>query len=398
MPRLRALEALGAQDSAGRPVILDLFAGPGGWDQGLRMLGETSYGIEYEKNAVLTRIAAGHPTEQADIALLNPLDYRPRNGARVEGLIASPPCQAFSVAGKRAGVDDRHFCYEAADLLALGEDPRADLAAQCDDPRSLLVTEPIRWARDLRPRWIALEEVRAVKPLWEYYANILRDWGYSVWTGMLNSADYGVPQTRERMILMAHADREIGPPPVTHSRDAGVGNDLFGAALKPWVTMAEALGWGMTERPSTTVMARTHDPETGKSKGGVRPLDGGSGGRATIATARERGDWIERPPWVYERPSTTIVGSFRPDRVAAPGWRKAGDPSRQDTPGSVDIDHVEAGILQSFPADYPWQGAKSRMFEQVGNAIPPRLAAHILARLIDIDPTGPIDEFYKEKV
>lgn len=420
-------------------TIIDLFAGPGGWDVGLEMLGRSAYGIEWEKYAVQTRIMAGHATEKADIALLDPSNYTA--SGPVEGLIASPPCQAFSVAGKKIGYDDKPLCYKAADELAEGGDPRKDVLLECGDPRSLLVVEPVRWVRDLQPTWIALEEVKAVQPLWEHYANIFRGWGYHVWTGILNAADYGVPQTRERMILMAHREREIGPPPPSHSRDGGAGEDLFGDDRKPWVTMAQALGWGMTAMPSRTLASRGHKDD-GQPQGGARPLDGGAGARETLRREYEEGrwegpwkvgfprradreedatedgyrgrdfrsedepafaltekarSWVKTPDWVHERPSTTIVGSFRPDKVAAPGWRGHGDPPRQDTPDSVMIEVEEAGVLQSFPRDYPWQGPRTRQFEQVGNAVPPRLAAHILGRLLGMDPTGHIERFYGER-
>ncbi|WP_367132262.1 MULTISPECIES: DNA cytosine methyltransferase [Streptomyces] len=48
-------------------------------------------------------------------------------------------------------------------------------------------------------------------------------------------------------------------------------------------------------------------------------------------------------------------------------------------PEGIRITAREAGILQSFPAGYPWQGTKSAQFQQIGNAVPPLMAAHLLA-------------------
>jgi len=83
--------------------------------------------------------------------------------------------------------------------------------------------------------------------------------------------------------------------------------------------------------------------------------------------------------WCWDRPATTIVASFRPDIVAAPGYRVS--TPRQDAEGSVKITVEEALILQSFDPAYPVQGSKSKKFEQVGNAVPPLLAAHVIASL-----------------
>lgn len=84
--------------------------------------------------------------------------------------------------------------------------------------------------------------------------------------------------------------------------------------------------------------------------------------------------------WMFHRPATTIVASFRPDIVAALGYRTT--TSRQDAEGSVKITEQEALILQSFDPDYPVQGTRSKRFEQIGNAIPPLLARHVLASVL----------------
>lgn len=83
--------------------------------------------------------------------------------------------------------------------------------------------------------------------------------------------------------------------------------------------------------------------------------------------------------WAEDRPATTIVGSFCPDVVAAPGYPVTG--SRQNAEGSIKITEQDALVLQSFDPDYPLQGSRSKKFEQVGNAVPPLLAAHVVAAL-----------------
>lgn len=97
--------------------------------------------------------------------------------------------------------------------------------------------------------------------------------------------------------------------------------------------------------------------------------------------------------WALDRPATTVVGSFRPDVIAGPGHH---DTSRQDAPGSVRVTVQEAAILQSFRPDYEWSGSRTKQYEQVGNAIPPRLAAHVVASAVGIDPTNGIAAYYGE--
>ena len=84
------------------------------------------------------------------------------------------------------------------------------------------------------------------------------------------------------------------------------------------------------------------------------------------------------PSWVFTRPSTTVVGTFRPEVQAAPGYRKAGDGPRQNTPGSVVITIEEALRLQGLPRDWNLAGTEAQKRLQVGNSCPPIITALIV--------------------
>ncbi|MFE0727534.1 DNA cytosine methyltransferase [Streptomyces antibioticus] len=355
--------------AARRSRVLDLFAGPGGWSEGLRALGLRDIGIEIDPAACATRTAAGHTTIRADVAAYPTAPLR----GKVAGLIASPPCQTFSAAGLRAGNDDMDLCHQGLDDIARGNDTRAELRAACADPRSLLVVEPLRYALDLRPDWIALEEVPAVAPLFAHVAGILRGLGYSAWTGVLNAADYGVPQTRRRAFLLASRTRTATPPEPTHTKDPGP-DTLFGPALATWVSMAEALGWGATDRPTPTVTAG------GGKSGGPEPFP--TSARKALMDAQRRGSWVlrhsnRRNATVRraDEPAATLLFAKASNDVS---WEKDGSAG----PESVRITIAEAVALQTFPAGYPFQGTKTRQFEQIGNAVPPLLASAALRPLL----------------
>jgi DNA (cytosine-5)-methyltransferase 1 len=420
---------------SGRPRILDLFAGPGGWDQGLATLGHHGVlGIEWDKAACDTALAAGHARLWADVAAL-PVEAVTAAYGPFDALIASPPCQAWSMAGKRAGELDRANCHTLADRMAAGDDSTD--WTEWEDERSPLVCQPVRWARELRPRAIVLEEVPAVASLWEHFARIFRGWGYSVWTGDLNAADYGVPQTRTRRILIARRDGITAAPPApTHTAHPHIGADLFGGELSPWVTMAQALGWSeglevntrgdrqtpggnefSADRPSWALTEKTRswfvaagvtgegrpkDPATQPAdtltgKGTAYWLRMGNQEKSAIRSVEEPAPTVlfgarsNKVEWFYDRPATTVVGSFKPEIISPPGYRT--DVSRQNAEGGVRVTVAEGGVrvtvaeggvLQSFPPDYPWQGSRTKQYQQVGNAVPPQLAAHVLSTVLDV--------------
>lgn len=313
-------------------MILDLFAGPGGWDHGLlaHLRIDDVVGVEIDGHACSTRAAAGLHTIRADVSA-----WPPRGD--VSGLIASPPCQAFSRAGRRAGKDDAKALRSHLLASSRGwiEPPPA---SEWADPRSALVLEPLRYVLELRPQWVALEQVPPVLALWQTMDVVLGGLGYHCWTGVVDAADYGVPQHRKRAVLLAHIDHRVSEPRKTH-----------GPGRRPYVTMADALGWDRSvEYP--------RNDQTGT------PVDL---------------DW----PW--KRPAPTIAGRLlAPDPGSNANRFNGSTKSRND---GYRISEREAGQLQSFPHDYPWSGPASSRPEQIGNAVPPLLAAHVIASLLGIE-------------
>ena len=316
-------------------AVRDDFAGPGGWDEGLRLLGITDVvGIEHDRWACATAEAAGHRRSRADVTRLNPIDW-----FGLAGYVASPPCPSWSRMGNGAGMaalDD--LLAQAAGVLA-----GAPIRQVSADTRVALMLEPLRAVGYLEPPWVALEQVPGCLPAWEHYATLLRARGYYVATGVLDAAAYGTPQHRRRAVLLAHRDRPVVLPAPTHG-DAG---GMF--PLLPRVTVADALGWTVADAEARRV---------------------GNGPDAATYDCS----------WIAERPATTIVGNLV---LHHPGTNtnrfNTATKTRND---GLRLTLAEASVLQGFPADYPWQGPLRVAAQQLGNAVPPPLAAAVLRPLL----------------
>ena len=340
--------------------IVDLFAGAGGWAEGLRELGCRARGIDSDAVACATAEAAGHERLVADVSVLEPSEF---SGA--VGLIASPPCQAYSRAGKGRGKQDGPRVVACARELGAGCDTRAGHRAGCADERSMLTVEPLRWALELRPRWLALEQVPPVLELWFVFAEILRAHGYGCAVGVLSAERYGVPQVRKRAFLVGSLDGSVELPAPTHRsfdpRRHGPREDEL--HLPRWRSMAEALG---------------HRREPARlRRDGVRP--GRSLDRPADNVSCGSREWrIEPlPEWARRRPATTLLGD---PRVTAPGsWPRCGRRAGIVRGRPVRVSVEQAGILQGFRHDYPWQGTRTQRFAQIGNAVPPPVATRVLA-------------------
>ena len=123
--------------------------------------------------------------------------------------------------------------------------------------------------------------------------------------------------------------------------------------------------------------------------GGAWVLDRRQGGapvRRTDEPAHTMAaQWLAkgRDVWTTERPATTVSGDAR--GLPEPGYRTGTE--RQWNENAVRVTVQQAAALQTFPPDYPWQGSRTKQFEQVGNAVPPLLAMHVLAALTGRTPS-----------
>lgn len=343
-----------------------LFCGAGGACLGLRQAGyEVIAGVDFDPLALATYSAAGGHAVQHMItegAAVPPEWVEPMTG--LDLLWASPPCQPWSRAGKMKGAEDERDAWPAT----------------------------IAAVALLKPRWFVAENVRGVEQhLDEYVIPALKRLGYVVGWQRLNAADYGVPQTRQRVILVAGPER-FRWPMATHG-DPTTFRPLFDSR-KPWRSMGEALGIEGVVGPDrgAGLVARHGERNRPTSKPTIA-VRAHHGGGLVVMTAGETGEGRPRGMWspcatlgtkgtayLLSRPSPTVCateakGHTNPDRERgrATPIQRASDANYLAT-GRRRLTTSECAILQDFPADYPWQGGITATYRQIGNAVPPTLS------------------------
>ncbi|WP_346924640.1 DNA cytosine methyltransferase [uncultured Arthrobacter sp.] len=458
---------------SGHIKALDLFAGTG-WGVACQRLGIKEAGVEIMPEAVETRAANGMETIYHDV--WDGLQLTAERHRELYGsyglLIASPPCQTFSMAGKGAGRAALDEVLEAIELHAYKDADALKAFGEKHDPRTALVLTPLAYVWRDRPRLVAMEQVPTVLPVWEACAEVMREWGYDVKVEVLNAEQYGVPQTRKRAILVARRGGPVHMPKPTHSKYYSTNPTKLDPGVLKWVSMAEALGWGAKDQPSHTITGGVHGPTD-------RWASGGNSVRKALDAKIGGPEWIDKPDQTTDarttygqrfdvedvaaiqtyptgrgltnRPAPTITGGgtetggaepiakYHQRYTSAPGWvgatdrltpdeaatlqsyptgaaknmgrgmverygdrpgRSINDPAftvRASAGGTEPGGFVwknedettrkatasEVGILQTYERPFVWCGTKTKQFLQIGNAVPPLLAEHILAALVD---------------
>lgn len=325
-------------------TAIDLFSGCGGLSLGLRQAGyEVVAAVEVDAKAQET-YRLNHPEVRlcsTDIRALDPSQLRGELGLRVGELTllaGCPPCQGFSRLRTRNKV------------------------ASIDDPRNNLVIEFQRFAEAFRPQNVLLENVPSLRTDARFLAFVssLEGMGYSCLVKVIDAADYGVPQRRRRLIMLASlVGTPVLPEPVVERctvRTALSGMVEPGAMDDPLHSIPE--------NRSATVRKII----------GLIPKDGGS-----------RRDLPESLVLECHKKSSgfsDVYGRMAWDKVAPTITSGCHNPSKGrflHPEADRTITLREAALLQGFPQDYKFVvgHGKESIALMIGNALPPPLiAAH----------------------
>ena len=354
--------------------VIDLFAGVGGLSFGF------AHDDEFEiiaANEILEPMAKAYSSNHPSVMMYNKdikdfsLDDLTRDLGVKKGdidiVVGGPPCQAYSTVGKRL----------------------------IDDPRGKLFQEYYRILKELRPKLFVFENVKGllsmqggdlIKTIIALFESI----GYHMQMRLLNAADYGAPQIRERVILVGTLDSKpfIYPKPTHYNPELGKPKD---SSLKPYVTLGEAIsdlpsiktGESATEYSCdpqneyqrlmrANAPAEIHEHEVPKNNAKLVAImealpDGGSPKDIAEELRPNSGFANCYCRLWWDKPSTTITRN-----LGCPSSSRCIHP-RDPRPLST----REGARLQGFPDDYIFCGKRGDKHLQIGNAVPTFLSRAI---------------------
>ena len=334
--------------------VISLFSGGMGLDIGLQKSGmEIAVGQDFEPNCVETMKANGHLVLGGDIRKILPQTLLDLTGMKAGApflVCGGPPCQPFSTTGKRLGIND---------------------------PRGSLFMDFVRMIDGIRPRFFVMENVKGLMSARLRDANgkqakgfvldvVLNEFsrlGYKTVYGLLDAVNYGVPEFRERFILIGSRDHEdIFLPVPTHfqrhqnpeyrwqtlrtvisdiENENGECATLSGERLRYLKMVPEGGNW--RDLPKDVVK---------EAMGGAYESGGGKVG------------FFRRLSYNQPSPTLTTAPAQKATMLCHP---------KQDRVLSVH----EYARIQQFPDDWVFAGSTAEKYKQIGNAVPVGLAKAI---------------------
>lgn len=358
-----------------RLKVVDLFAGVGGLSYGFAH--DDSFEVvlanEYEKD-IAKAYSLNHPGVKVldcDIRDLTEEMLKNEISGQVDIVVGGPPCQSYSTLGKRQNDDRAHLFEEYCRILTI-----------------------------LKPKMFLFENVTGILSmnggkLFTEIQECFKNIGYELKYKVLNAADYGVPEIRERVILVGtRCKNSFEYPMPTHGNSEG---------LKPYVTLEDALsdlpslesGEENSEyfsSPMNEFQRFVHDcdklrdnqsPKNGEHL--IRIMhalpDGGSKEDLPEELRPKSGFGNTYAKMWWKKPAPTITRNF-----ACPSSSRCVHPR-----DSRALSTREGARLQSFPDSYKFYGSTSMKNLEIGNAVPPLLSV-ALAKQVNLFFKGIKDE------
>lgn len=357
--------------------VIDLFSGCGGLSLGFMKDGYTvKKAVEFDENIAKT-YKMNHPEVELivdDIGNIDKSEVFKKNDADV--IIGGPPCQGFSMAGARIR---KGFI---------------------DDPRNYLFKHYFNVVKAVKPKVFLMENVKGIKTMQQgkIFEEILKIFSdsemlegkpYNLFYKVVKAVEFGIPQKRERMIIIGTTENNIDFVPLWEMTRQDILKDY--PTYFDVVTVEDAIGNlpettedGIIENPvpvtdyqhflacneetltnhtktnhSHLAIERMKKVKNGANftslKDTIKSVHSGSYGRLC---------WDEQAPTITTRFDTPAGGRFI-------------HPVENRT-----ISPREAARIQSFPDDFIFYGPKTSICKQIGNAVPPKIS-YFLARLID---------------
>ncbi|MBN2575232.1 MAG: DNA cytosine methyltransferase [Deltaproteobacteria bacterium] len=373
-----------------RFTAIDLFSGAGGISLGLHAAGfdvllandwDVASARSYRRNFPKTPFIEEDIRKVSGRRILAKAKAAPRE---VDLLVGGPPCQGFSIIGARVVHDERNDLFR--DFLRIGE--------------------------ALKPRCMVIENVTGLATLAQgaIMREILdgfRQLGYTAGFAELLAAQYGVPQMRWRMVFVGfRKDLSIEPsmgfPKPTHgSRGIGelIPNCTIPAGdMNGFITTREAIGDLPPVGPGKLVPEYTGRPRSAyqhEMRSGLTtelynhyapklsPKN-----MARISALKEGQDWRDLPRELLPEGMRRALRKDHTRRYSRMTWSgvprsiitrfrdpKSGEYTHPEQDRTISI--REAARIQSFPDRFAFEGSYSEQYDQVGNAVPPKLAAAI---------------------
>lgn len=345
---------------------IDLFAGAGGMSTGAVACGiDVRYAVELDRYAAAT-FAANHPATtllNCDVRSVSHHHLNSMEHDEPTVVFGGPPCQGFSTSNQK----NRSY----------------------DNEKNWLFTEYLRLVSDIRSDWIVFENVKGLLEtesgfFLQAVLNGFKKAGYTTSYFVLNSADYGVPQRRNRLFIVGSLHGiEIAPPLPTTNDHVTVGQAL---ADLPDLENGDAVCERSYPRNAQTNYARSMRGDLVKCSNNILTEN------APHIIERYKhippgGNWEDIPSslmqnyanvarchtGIYRRlkedEPSVVIGNFRKNMLVHPQKNRG-------------LSVREAARLQSFPDWFRFVGSIGFQQQQVGNAVPPLLAKAVFREIL----------------